>query len=130
MKSNKQLYEKEEMIMELLWQEKEPLTSGEMFRHFEAKGWNEHNVYRAINSLLDKDLIRVCGQQLCRSLYARKFEPTITKEEYVVHVLCRIKQSAIAQIVTALVKADEKDGKDNAELIAKLQTIINEIPEE
>lgn len=129
MKKKKRLSEKEDMVMELLWMKKEPLTSVEMFHYFEADGWNENNVYRSINALLERGFIRVCGQQLYHSLYARKFEPTITREEYIVQHLCRVKKSMIAQIVTALIKEDDNEGNGDAELIAHLDTIVRELRE-
>lgn len=129
MKKKNQLSEKEELVMELLWMKNEPLTSVEIFQHFETQGWNEMSVYRAVNSLLEKNLLCVCGKELYRSQYARKFEPVLTKEEYIVHVLCRIKKSNIAKIVMALVKEDEKEGNGNDKLVAKLEAIIKEIEE-
>lgn len=126
----KKLSEREEMLMELLWESRKPLTSVELLRLPEMEEWNEAYMYRALKSLLDKQLIRVCGVEQCRTQYARQFEPALTKEEYAVKLLTDrgMKKSSIAKIAMALVEdagGDEEGETD--ELIGELELIIEKL---
>jgi len=129
MKIKNQLSEKEELLMELLWSYNEPLTSVELLQHLAPKGWNENSIYRSINSLLNKKLLNVCGMEKYKSQYARKFEPTLTKEEYLAkHLYDRgVKKNSVAKVVLALVK---EDGVNTDELISQLESIIEELLKE
>lgn len=123
------LSEKEELLLQYIWSQDKPLTSVEMFHYFETNGWNENNVFRTINSLLEKKLLNICGMELYTKQYARTFLPTLSQEEYIIRYLSErgLKRKSIAKIVLALAKEDEKKEINNDELISQLETIVKEL---
>lgn len=133
MKNRNLLTEREEKLMEAIWESGIPLTSVEMLALPDISTWNETNLYRTINALLDKKLIRVCGVEQYKTQYARQFEPTLSKEEYVVRIFKDkgMKRSSIARIAMALVKDEETDEEgETFELIQQLEHIIKDLRNE
>ena len=130
MKNRNRLSEREELLMELMWKSPRPLTSVELLRRPEMEGWNEVYMYRALKSLSDKGLIRVCGVKQHKTQYARQFEPVFTKEEYAVKLLTDrgMKRSSIAKIAMALVEdIDDEKEEETDELIGELESIIEKL---
>ena len=83
------LNEKESAIMDVLWENGKPMLISEIVRAIPQKVWGkskDRNIHRQINALIDKDLLRVNGHTLTGKLYARMFEPTMTREEYTIKV--------------------------------------------
>lgn len=132
MKNRNLLSEREEKLMELIWESEIPLTSVEMLELPDINTWNETNLFRTINALLDKKLIRVCGVEQYKTQYARKFEPALTREEYAIRFFKDkgIKRSSIAKIAMALVKDGEEEEGETEKLIEQLESIIADLRKE
>lgn len=72
MKEQYNLTKKEE-LMELMWENNKPLTSVEMLELYKKNPCKNHTyIYRMINSLLKKKLIKVCGTVQYKTQYARQ----------------------------------------------------------
>lgn len=63
--------------MKLLWSSDTGLTSVEMLDKLDDADWNKLNIFRTINSLIDKDLIKVSGFEKYNTQYARRFTYSI-----------------------------------------------------
>ncbi|MGN0498044.1 MAG: BlaI/MecI/CopY family transcriptional regulator [Acutalibacteraceae bacterium] len=110
-------------IMELLWQEEEPLTSAQIIEMSVDRTWKKSYVHLLINSLLDKGMIEVVGFIKTTKNYARTFKAKVSKEEYSVGrytSMQSFKQSDIPKMVSALIKKTE-----DPSLILQLEEMID-----
>lgn len=128
MKRKKILNDREKIIMDTLWQTEESLSSIELLNRLGESEWNKLNIFRTINSLMDKGYIRVDGFEQCNTQYARKFTFAITPEEYAAKMIKDdgLNVSSIGKIAMALIK-DTNDEKSKNELVRELQSIIDEL---
>ena len=129
MKDKNLMNPKEESMMELLWQEQKTLTTAEIGSVLKGKGWNKSTLFNTIQSLLEKEYIKISGVERSHTQYARQFESDITREEYAAVVLeCKgIKRKDLAHIALAMSGASDGDGKEDEELIHELEDIIKQL---
>lgn len=127
MKKKDLLSVREEELMNRLWEFGEALTSMEMAKRLEPEGWNHATLLKTVQSLSDAGYLTVSGLEKSAKTYARKLEPSITKEEYYGNVLMKrgMNSDSLAELTAALlgvskVKKKEKDAK----VIARLEEII------
>lgn len=86
------LNRKEEELLELLWDNETPMTSKTMLDIIKLGKYKlkaDVGIHRIINSLLEKNMIKICGSEKSGKLYARRFEPVLTREEYTIEVLAK-----------------------------------------
>lgn len=86
-KKNTRITGSEREVLELLWEENQPLTSAEIVKISEGKTWKPSYIHLMINSLLKKNIIQVAGFKQTTKNYARTFMPTMTREEFSIHML-------------------------------------------
>lgn len=133
MVSKNYLTEKEITLLDIMWKNKNPMTSVEMLKALDEAVWNETNLFRTINTLSKKNLIRICGRERYNTQYARVFEPTITREEYAARFLVDrgIGHNSLGRLAMALVHVEENGNDDSraeeTELIAELEAIIDKL---
>ena len=84
---NMRLNQREEDMMEMLWEQGQPMTSAEMKETLEKQGWNKSTLFNTIQSLLDRGCIRISGLERNNTQYARQFEAAVSKEEYMARLL-------------------------------------------
>lgn len=77
----------ERQLMDVLWSSDEPLTCAELVEKSENKDWKDSYVHIMVKSLLKKELIKIVGFELNGRSYARKFAPTMTRDESIVRKL-------------------------------------------
>lgn len=70
-------------IMNLLWDSEKALTSSQIVDQCPDRTWKESYIHILINSLLKKDMIKVSGFTRTTKNFARTFEPTCSRIEYV-----------------------------------------------
>lgn len=127
MKKKDILNAREEKLMNYLWERKEPLTSSEMIKQLEAEGWTNATLCRTVQSLTDNGYLEVAGLEKSVKTYARKLEPSLTKEEYYSSVLMKrgIDADSLADMTAAFLGINRKSRREkNEEVIAKLEEII------
>ena len=127
---------KEEVFMKVLWSGKKPMTSMDIIAAAPAGTWeekNDKNVHRIIRQLLKKDMIKVCGQVLSGTQYARLFKPTITREEYTVSQMSDFDGDSMIKIAIGLTKTAKKKAGDkeavSKEAIEELENMIQQFLE-
>ncbi len=81
------LSKNEKQLMELLWASEVPLTCTEMVHNSKDKMWKDSYVHVMVTSLMKKGMIKVDSVELVCKIYARKFVPTMTKDEYYIRTL-------------------------------------------
>ena len=80
----------ENSVMQVLWKAKEPMTSRQIVEAVQAAGqatWEPRSVFVLLNKLMKKDLIRHVRNVHSGKSVARRFEPTMTKAEYLALVV-------------------------------------------
>ena len=78
----KHLTKSELAIMEVMWEQEEPLTATEINKDSGDKEWKNSSVHLLINALLEKGILEVAGFKKTTKNYARTFKPTMTQEKY------------------------------------------------
>ena len=78
----KHLTKSELAIMEVMWEQEEPLTATEIIKVSGDKEWKNSTVHLLINALLEKGILEVAGFKKTTKNYARTFKPTMTQEKY------------------------------------------------
>lgn len=76
------LTKSEEEIMGLMWKENRPLSRTEIIELLPERSWKKSSIHIFLNSMLEKDAIRVCGSIRTAKRFARQFQPTVTPEQY------------------------------------------------
>ena len=108
-KKNTRITGSEREVLELLWEENQPLTSAEIVKISEHKTWKPSYIHLMINSLLKKNIIQVAGFKQTTKNYARTFTPTMTREEFSIHMLREENQltaSSLSLLFGALLEED------------------------
>lgn len=80
----------ENSVMQAFWNAKEPMTSRQIVEAVQAAGqatWKSRSVFVLLNKLMKKELVRVVGYANVGRAFARRFEPTMTKAEYLALVV-------------------------------------------
>ena len=109
-------------IMDVLWQEKRPLSRGEILNLSEGKTWMDSSIHILLNSLLKKGALREAGFVKCGKTCGRTYEAALSCEEYYVSTLESTRQKPdIARLFAAYI---EKNGIDQ-ETRSKMQEILD-----
>lgn len=131
MKSKLKLTPREEEVMEVFWREKRPLTTVDILEIAVDRTWKDRYLHRMITSILDKGLIQICGAVQYGKQYARQFEVTMDKEQYMAKVLSGggLTPASFAKVTAAMAEEVKADDKEDAELMEELEAIINKLKE-
>ncbi len=124
----------EETLLNIFWDVGTPLSSLDVFeisqKTEDATTWSINYVHKMLTSLLDKELLEICGFVRSGKKYVRKFQTCITKEEYIADILDQhgVSTSSLAKIAMALVKKQEAKGGDenHDQLISELEQMIDD----
>lgn len=78
----KKITDSEKDVLNLLWDTGSPLSSAEIVRMCVNRTWQPSYIHIMINSLLNKEMIKVAGFKQTTKNFARVFEPTMTREQW------------------------------------------------
>lgn len=123
------LSKSEERVMEILWQEGEPLTIAQIVRLADDMEWKANYVTKVMSFLVEKEMVNMCGVTLERNHYSRQFVPLMDKDEYAAGLLneAGIRITDLPDIAAALVRKSsgrkKLDGRDQ-KLIGELEDMI------
>lgn len=119
------LTKSEEIVMEVLWSSEYPMTSVELMEMTQDHSWESGYIHKMLRSLLNKEIVQVCGMTQYGKQYARQFIPLLSREEYAAKLAMStgIKRSSIGKVAAALV--NEMD--DSQELIEQLEELIQQM---
>lgn len=102
----------EKQVLDLLWDQEEPLTSTEIVHLSKDRTWKSSYIHIMISSLLKKEMIHVAGFKKTTKNYARTFEPTMTREQWnLLQVTQQQKDSSrtLSQVFTALLEEETNE---------------------
>lgn len=119
--------------MHIFWDVGTPLSALDVFeisqKTEDATTWSINYIHKMLTSLLDKELLEICGFVRSGKKYVRKFQPCLTKEEYIADMLDQqgINTASLAKIAVALVKKQEEKGGNEKrdQFIAELEQMID-----
>lgn len=100
----------EKEILEVLWDQQDPLTSSEIVDVSENRTWKASSVHLLLNSLLKKGFVQVAGFKKTTKNYARTFEPSMTREEYSIRQIRQEQKDAsytLSRLFAALLEEEE-----------------------
>ena len=108
-------------IMDVLWEQKRPLSRGELLALPEKKTWMDSSIHILLNSLLRKGAIREAGYAKCGKTSGRVYEAALSCAEYYVTTLesTRI-QPSLPELMQAYLAAkplDEESRMQTLELL-------------
>lgn len=120
--------------MHIFWNVDTPLSALDVFeisqKTEDASTWSINYIHKMLTSLLDNELLEICGFVRSGKKYVRKFQPCLTKEEYIADMLDQqgINTASLAKIAVALVKKQEEKGGDakQDQFIAELEQMIDD----
>ena len=79
----KRMTNSEEQVMRLLWSSERPLSCSEIVELSQDKTWKDSYVHSILKSLMKKGIVKIGAFELISRSYARKFEPSMSYDEYV-----------------------------------------------
>jgi len=133
-KQRKEVMDKSERrVMEKLWAQKDnPLSVADLEQLFAGEKISKVCIFKAVQSLSDKEYIRVAGLERAGMVYARKFEPALTKEEYAAILLADsgIRSSSLGSLALAMIgndRDDQPDVNEDEALIRDLEQVIERL---
>ena len=120
--------------MHIFWNVGTPLSALDVFeisqKTEDAATWSINYIHKMLTFLIDKELLEICGFVRSGKKYVRKFQPCLTKEEYIADMLDQqgINTASLAKIAVALVKKQEAKGGDEKhdQLITELEQMIHD----
>ena len=122
----------EEQVLNLLWEKGEPLTIIEIEELCVEKKLSRVTIFKAVQSLIEAELLVVNGFSKATKTYARRFTPAITREQYAAMVLEAKGYSAkdMGNVVVAMLgtgKSGKINKKTGEKAIKELEDIISQI---
>lgn len=109
-------------IMDVLWEQKRPLSRGELLSIPENKTWMDSSIHILLNSLLRKGAIREAGYAKCGKTSGRVYEAALSCAEYYVTTLESTKmQPSLPELMEAYLSAVPLDEETKARVLDLLQ---------
>lgn len=125
----KKLTNSEMQVMELLWDCNIPLTASEIVSHCKDRFWKDSYIHIIVRSLLDKEMIQIVGFKKTVKNYARAFEASMSREEWMIMQIKK-EQKDNSKILLMLLRnflEEENDSEYLAELSNKIRKRRNEL---
>lgn len=122
-----QLTEREEQVMNFMWEYGRPVTSNDILELCTNRTWKDSYLQIMLRSLKKKGAIKECGRILYNTQYARILTPTLTKEQYYLQLAYKrgVNRQDFIQLAVSIANDMDPEGTDK--LIASLSELINEL---
>lgn len=112
-------------IMDILWEQKRPLSRGELLALPEKKTWMDSSIHILLNSLLRKGAIREAGYTKCGKTSGRIYEAALSIAEYYVRTLESTQvQPTLPELLEAYLEAkplDEQTRQKALEILSRTE---------
>ena len=109
-------------IMDVLWEQKRPLSRGELLSLPENKTWMDSSIHILLNSLLRKGAIREAGYAKCGKTSGRVYEAALSCAEYYITTLSSTRmQPTLPQLLEAYLAAVPLEEEKREEALALLK---------
>ena len=127
MKQTIQLTEREEEVMNFMWEYGKPVTSNDILALCTNRTWKDSYLQIMLRSLKKKGASKECGRILYNTQYAYLLKPTLSKEEYYLQLAYKRGVNRRSFIQLAVSIANDMDPEGTDKLIASLSELINEL---
>ena len=74
-------------VLNVMWEVGTPLHRGGILENSKDKTWKDSYIHILLNKMLEKGLIQEAGFTRSGKVWARLYQPAITREEYYIDVL-------------------------------------------
>ena len=109
-------------IMDVLWEQKRPLSRGELLTLPEDKTWMDSSIHILLNSMLRKGAIREAGYAKCGKTSGRVYEAALSCAEYHVSTLDSTKvQPSASELMQAYLAAKPLPDEEKEKILALLK---------
>jgi hypothetical protein len=120
---------REEKVMEHLWEKGAPMTITELEELMAEDGLSKASIFKAVQALIKCSYVKVSGVELVGKTYARQLEAEVSKEEYAAFILLEkgFTRSSLGEIAVAMTGSDrgsKANVSENEKLIRDLEEII------
>lgn len=120
----------EEILMNIMWNERVPLTVAQLAEKATATEWKPNYVDKLVKQLVKKRIVKADGIQQDRFYRSQQFVPCYTKNEFLASMLEEqgVNNALFARIAVALFKKDRKQHtpEQDEKLIAELEKMVDE----
>lgn len=127
MKQTIQLTEREEEVMNFMWEYGKPVTSNDILALCTNRTWKDSYLQIMLRSLKKKGAIKECGRILYNTQYAYLLKPTLTKEEYYLQLAYKRGVNRRSFIQLAVSIANDMEPEETDSLIDSLSKLIEEL---
>ena len=127
MKNIIQLTEREEEVMNFMWEYGKPVTSNDILALCTNRTWKDSYLQIMLRSLKKKGAIKECGRILYNTQYAYLLKPTLTKEEYYLQLAYKRGVNRRSFIQLAVSIANDMEPEETDSLIDSLSKLIEEL---
>lgn len=113
-------------ILSLLWTQEEGLTASEINSLCKKKSWKDSSIHLIINSMLEKETIKVDGLRRSGRVYSRVFKAAIMPENYSLMQIqqnvrfVKDKPSSMTKLFSSLIDSEEI----SAESISEIEKLL------
>lgn len=108
-------------IMDVLWEQKRPLSRGELLALPEKKTWMDSSIHILLNSLLRKGAIREAGYAKCGKTSGRVYEAALSCAEYYVTTLDSTRiQPSLPELMKAYLAVKTPDEESRVQTLELL----------
>ena len=119
-----ELTRSEREIMDVLWEEEQPLSRSDILENSQEKSWKDSSIHILLNGMLQKGVIREAGFVKRSKTYGRTFEPTLTREEYyATTILSRKNKPSVVGLIAALLRKEELAQEE----LEQIRQLVNEM---
>ena len=126
---------REQKIMQILWEHQDDIQGLSVVDFEEltvGDKLSRPSIFKALQSLMDKEYIEVSGLEQVGTVYARRYIPKISREQYAAILLADngIRSSSLGSLALAMIgndRDDEPDKSKDDELISELEAVIETI---
>lgn len=122
------LTEREEEVMNFMWEYGKPVTSNDILELCKKRTWRDSYLLIMLRSLEKKGAIKICGRVQYNTQYARLLKPALNKEQYYIQLAFKRGVDKKRFVQLAVSELYNSDKKDVEELIASLTDIANGSP--
>jgi len=122
-----QLTEREEEVMNFMWEYGRPVTSNDILELCTNRTWKDSYLQIMLRSLKKKGAIKECGRILYNTQYAYVLTPTLNKEEYYLQLAYKRGVNRRNFIQLAVSIANEMEPEETDSLISSLSELIDEL---
>lgn len=122
-----QLTEREEQVMDFMWEYGKPVTSNDILELCTNRTWKDSYLQIMLRSLRKKGAIESCGRVLYNTQYAQLLQPTLSKEQYYLQLAYKrgVDRKSFIQLAVSL--AHDMEPEETDSLLASLSEIMKDL---